>query len=142
MSLVYKDGVGILKLIADTSIIISVITNESTKTKLIELTQGCQLYAPISISWEIGNAISAMYKRKRLSKEEGIYIFNEYKNMSVSVVEIDLLRAIKLAMKYNIYAYDAYMIQCAKEQKATLITLDQKLGEIALHAGIKTIGVN
>ena len=50
--------------------------------------------------------------------------------------------ALRIAYSFNVYAYDAYMIQCAIEQKSELITLDKKLVEISKKMNIKTIEVN
>jgi predicted nucleic acid-binding protein len=56
-----------LNIVVDTSVIIAVISNESQKDRLIELTKGADLVAPPSVHWEIGNAFSAMLKRGRLT---------------------------------------------------------------------------
>lgn len=130
-----------MKIISDTSVIISVITSEKTKEVLINKTQGDELYAPMSLAWEIGNAISAMYKRKSITEHDGNYIISAFKKIPISLVDINIFKAIQLAYKYNIYAYDAYMMQCAKEQKAALITLDKKLITIAKKCHINTIEV-
>ena len=55
-----------MKLIVDTSVIIAVLANEPIKEKLIALTKGVELIAPMSVHWEVGNAFSAMLKRKRI----------------------------------------------------------------------------
>ncbi|WP_440993242.1 type II toxin-antitoxin system VapC family toxin [Cysteiniphilum litorale] len=132
----------LLKLITDTSVIIAVITNEKTKSQLIELTMGYELYAPTSLHWEIGNAISAMYKRKSINEKDGHFILSEYKKMPIALVDIDLIKSLNIAHQHNIYAYDAYMIQCAVEHKAQLVTLDRRLSEIANKMNIRTIEVN
>lgn len=56
----------IMSLVVDTSVIISVITNDKHKLKLIKITRGEELIAPESLHWEIGNAFSDMFKRKRM----------------------------------------------------------------------------
>jgi len=59
----------------DTSALIAVITDESKKHRLIELTIGTNLLSPHSVHWEIGNAFSAMLKRNRitLSQAQTLY---------------------------------------------------------------------
>jgi len=54
------------KIIIDTSVIIAVIANEVSKKKLIEITEDTELVAPISLHFEIGNALSAMLKKEEL----------------------------------------------------------------------------
>jgi uncharacterized protein with PIN domain len=49
----------------DTSVLLAVCTNEASKPKLVELTQGHHLLVPASVHWEVGNALSAMLKRDR-----------------------------------------------------------------------------
>ena len=54
-----------MSLVVDTSVIISVLLNEKSKSKLIKITKGENLIAPSALYWEIGNAFSAMFKGKR-----------------------------------------------------------------------------
>lgn len=55
-----------MEIVVDTSVIIAVIVDEPEKARLIESTKGASLIAPGSLYWEIGNAFSAMLKRKRI----------------------------------------------------------------------------
>lgn len=54
-----------MDIVIDTSVIIAVIANEPEKGDLVELTKGANLIAPLSVHWEIGNAFSAMLKRRK-----------------------------------------------------------------------------
>jgi predicted nucleic acid-binding protein len=56
--------------VLDTSAIIAVITNEVHKPALIQLTAGTDLLAPSSLTAELGNAFSAMFKQRRISLED------------------------------------------------------------------------
>jgi len=47
----------------------------------------------------------------------------------------------QLAGKYNIYAYDAYILQCAIEHGLPLISLDKTLVAIAKRENIQVIEV-
>jgi len=38
---------------------------------------------------------------------------------------------LKLALRWNIYAYDAYYLQCAREQELPLMSLDGDMLKIA-----------
>ena len=49
-----------MNIVIDTSVVISVITNEKHKNELIKKTAGTNLVAPSSLHWELGNAFSAM----------------------------------------------------------------------------------
>jgi predicted nucleic acid-binding protein len=44
--------------------------------------------------------------------------------------------ALEISHDFGIYAYDAYMLSCALENKASLLTLDRHLAEIAMKLKI------
>jgi len=131
-----------MKIVIDTSVIIAVIAEEPEKERLIELTKGATVVVPPSVKWEVGNAFSAMLKRSRLTLEQAVEAIDVYDSISMETVEINLKDAIRLAGKYNIYAYDAYILQCAIEYELPLISLDKDLVEIAKREAIQVIEVN
>jgi predicted nucleic acid-binding protein len=130
-----------MKIAVDTSAIIAVIADEPERAKLIELTKNSSIVVPPSIKWEVGNAFSAMMKRSRVELEQAIEAIKIYQEISMEVVEIDLAEAMRLAGKYNIYAYDAYILQCAIENQIPLITLDKELAIVAQKEGVQVIEV-
>jgi len=130
-----------MSLVVDTSVIISVITNEAHKTKLIRATKGKELIAPISLHWEMANAFSAMFKTNRISLEQAKEALKYYSQIKIRFVEIDLNKALDIAFNYNIYAYDAYFIVSAKQYKSKLISLDKGLIHVAKQNKIITIEV-
>jgi len=130
-----------MSLVVDTSVIISVITNEEQKTKLIKVTKGEELIAPISLHWEIANAFSAMFKRNRISLEQAKEAMEYYSQIKIRFVEIDFNKALDIAFNYSIYAYDAYFIVAAKQYKSKLISLDKGLIHVAKQNLIITIEV-
>ncbi|MBN1224201.1 MAG: type II toxin-antitoxin system VapC family toxin [Candidatus Aminicenantes bacterium] len=121
--------------IVDTSIIISVITNEKHKKKLVKLTQGADLTAPSSLHWEMGNAFSAMMKRKRITLAQAIAAVEAYRDIPLRFSDIELDTALELSAKLNVYAYDAYVIGCALKHKYPILTLDKGLMRAARKAG-------
>ncbi|MCD6117445.1 type II toxin-antitoxin system VapC family toxin [bacterium] len=128
-------------IVIDTSVVIAVITNEKHKNKLIQHTIGCELIAPQSLHWEISNAFSAMFKRNRLTLSQARTAIDYYQKIPIRFLDIDLKNALSIAYENNIYAYDAYFIECAIRQKAALLTLDDKLKTISKTLNIKTIEV-
>ena len=130
-----------MKIVVDTSVVIAVIADEPEKIALIELTKGAVIVAPPSIKWEIGNAFSAMLKRSRVNLEQAIEAVDIYQSISLEIVDINLKDAVRLAAKYNIYAYDAYILQCALEHNLPLISLDRNLIDIAKRENIQVIEV-
>ena len=52
-----------MDIVIDTSALLAVIVAEPERDKIVKLTSGHTLIGPGSISWEIGNAFSAMLKQ-------------------------------------------------------------------------------
>ncbi len=121
--------------VVDTSIIISVISNEKHKKKLIEITEGADLTAPSSLHWEIGNALSAMIRRKKVSRQKVLAAIASYREIPIRFSDIELETALELSANLNIYAYDAYIIGCALKHKYPILTLDKGLMDAARKAG-------
>ena len=116
-----------MDIVVDASVIVAVIANEPEKETLIALTRGARLIAPQSIHWEIGNAFSAMLKRKRITLEQAQRAIAAYKKISIKLIDVDLRETIEIADELGIYAYDAYVIRCAMERNCPLISLDKAL---------------
>ena len=128
-------------LVVDASILIAVITNEAEKAKLIQLTHNRDLIAPHSVQWEIGNAFSAIFKRKRVTIEDALQAIKAYQKIPIRFVDSELEGAIQLAYLLNIYAYDAYLIQCAIKYNAPLLSLDQGLIKSAKSQKVQVVEV-
>ena len=131
-----------MNIVVDTSVIIAVIANEPEKAGLIRRTQGAELLAPRSLHWEIGNAFSAMLKRRRVTLEQAKSAIESYRQIPLNLVDVDLVQAIDLGSRLNIYAYDAYIIACAIHQKCPLISLDQGLIQAAKRVGVEILEVS
>lgn len=125
----------------DTSALIAVIGNEKSKRKIIEATKGSSLYAPASVHWEIGNAFSAMFKRRQSTVELAKQALNEYRKIPVKFIDVPIEKALELSHAQNIYAYDAYLIQCAQQTSTSLLTLDNGLKRAAEKAGVQILEV-
>ena len=124
-------------IVIDTSVIISVITNETNKNRIIELTRDEDLFAPSSLHWEIGNAFSAMLKRKKTEINLLLKAISYYKMIPLRLIDVDLSKSLKIAQEYNIYAYDAYFLECSASFNLPLLTLDNSLKKIAMSMNIK-----
>jgi len=120
----------------DTSALIAVITNEPKKSRIVQLTVDTNLLAPLSVHWEIGNAFSAMIKRNRITALQAQSCIALYQQIPLELVDINLAKTIVLVEQLKIYAYDAYLIQCALQTKTPLLTLDTGLIQAAKAVGI------
>jgi predicted nucleic acid-binding protein len=130
-----------MQIIIDTSVVIAILFNEKSKQKLVTQTVEATLIAPFSLHWEIGNAISAMLKRKRIKLSEAAAAINQYNEIPIRFIDVSLSKSLEIAVQYNTYAYDAYFLAAAKKNKLSLLSLDQKLHDIAIKMGIKVLEV-
>jgi predicted nucleic acid-binding protein len=71
-------------IVVDTSVIMAVIANEPIKAMLIDLTDEATLVAPASLHWEMGNAISAMFKKGLLSIEQAKAAIAAYEKIPIA----------------------------------------------------------
>ncbi|MBU1752356.1 type II toxin-antitoxin system VapC family toxin [bacterium] len=130
-----------MNIVVDASVIIAVIANEPEKDILVELTKGADLIAPYSIHWEIGNAFSAMLKRKRIVLNQALIALEVYRNIPIKFLDVELEESLKIADRFGIYTYDAYLIRCALKYKSPLIALDQNLVSFAKQMNIRVMEV-
>jgi predicted nucleic acid-binding protein len=130
-----------LNLVVDTSVVLAVLTSEPERARLVQLTRDADLIAPASVHWEIGNALSAMIKRGRLTVSQASVVLKNYERIPIRFVEVSLVESVKLAADQKLYAYDAYLIICARDQKCGLVSLDTTLAMAALDAGVTVIEV-
>ncbi len=125
-----------MDVVIDTSAMIATIAGEPEKEQIVRLTSGHTLIGPGSIPWEIGNAFSLMLKKGRLNLEEaqqGIAIFQ---SVPIRYISPDFDNVLALAFKHNMYAYDAYFLDCAIRHNTPLLTLDRQLVQIAKNCNV------
>jgi len=128
-----------MKIVSDTNILLAVIFNEPEKNNIIQLTSGNEAIAPEILPYEAGNALSAMIKRKQITQKEALNAQKAINDIPVRLMSIDISQALKLAIDFNIYAYDAYFLQCAINQSCPLLTLDKGMKKVAKELNIKIL---
>jgi predicted nucleic acid-binding protein len=128
--------------VIDASAVIAVVTNEATKPTLIRLTEGVELLSPASLPVEVGNAFSAMFKRRRISLSEAKAAVEAFKRIAIRLTAIDLGKALDLSHQLNIYAYDAYLIACSLQYRFPLLTVDGGLRDAARRVGVEVLEVS
>ena len=128
-----------MDVVADTNVFLAVALNESEKDRIIELTVDAAALAPEILPYEIGNALSAMVKRRKLSKVEALEAEQVASRIPVRLIGVDVQASLQLALRHNIYAYDAYFLQCARVFSRPLLTLDRRMRKLADQLGIKVL---
>ncbi|MCL2328505.1 MAG: type II toxin-antitoxin system VapC family toxin [Bacteroidetes bacterium] len=116
-----------MEIIVDANAFLAVILNEPEKQKIIEITKGMELVSPEVLPYEIGNALTAMFKRKRLTKEQIYTCFDIFNTIPVRLLAVDIAKSLKMACDFNCYAYDAYYLELAHRLKIPLLTLDKQM---------------
>ncbi len=130
-----------MDIVVDTSALIAVIIGEPERDRIVQLTTGNTLIGPGSIPWEIGNAFTAMFKQKKLTLNEALKGIEIFDSIPLRYVKPDFANALKISKQANMYAYDAYFLDCAIKQKAPLLTLDKKLKKTAQKLKVQTMEV-
>jgi predicted nucleic acid-binding protein len=130
-----------MEIVIDTSALISVIVGEPERQRIVEVTSGNILIGPGSIPWEIGNAFSAMVKQNRITLKEAEKGLSIFMSIPIRYIDPDFTSALKLSKQANIYAYDAYFLDCAIRHKAPLLTLDRKVKTSAQNLNVETMEV-
>ena len=132
---------GTVDLVVDASAILAVLLCEPQREALIAVTSSAALLTPGSTPWEIGKALVAGWRRKRLTPAQMAAAWSSLQAVPVRLVEVDVPRALRLAVEHGLYAYDAYVLEAALVRRAPLLTLDKRLARAAEQAGVATLEV-
>ena len=102
----------------------------------IKLTDGHDLIAPDVLPFEIGNALTTMMKKNALKKKELESAWEIVQQIPVDLRHTDIKSALRIAINFNIYAYDAYFLECAENLRSPMLTLDLGMQRVAQKMGI------
>jgi len=94
-----------------------------------------------SLPWEVGNALIAGLRRRRLTRGLIIAAWASYQAVQVRLAEIDVESALEIAADLGLYAYDAYVLETARAERAPLITLDAGMVRAARRLGLQAVGL-
>ena len=128
-----------MNVVADTNIFLAVALDEPEKDRIVDLTAGVDAIAPEILPYEVANALSAMVKRNILASDEAFLALAVTSAIPVRLIGIDIEQALKIAVDFNLYAYDAYFLQCAQFLSCPIITLDKRMKQVALELGIEVL---
>lgn len=126
-------------MIIDASAIISFLSEEPSGARILQVTQGVTLLAPDSLPMEIGNSLVSMYKQKRIDSPKALALWRAFGHVPVRLIKIDYEEAMEIALQFNIYAYDAYVIEVARRHHQPLLTLDKKMARIARDLNLDVV---
>ena len=128
-----------MEIVSDASAFLAVALNEIDRDWVIEKTSGLSVVSPEVLPYEIGNALIAVRRKGRLSDREVLRAFDSTQKIAVRLVPVGVHDAMKMAIRFKIYAYDAYYLQCCIENRLSLISLDDCMCDVARSLGIKVV---
>ena len=128
-----------MEIVADASAFLAVVLNESDRDWIINKTTGQSIISPEVLPYEIGNALIAVKRKGRLNDREILRAFDLAQRIAVSLVSVKIHDAMKIALRFNIYAYDAYYLQCCLEHTVPLISLDDRMCDVARNLNIRVV---
>ena len=126
-------------LVIDTSAVLAVLLAEPSRSALIRVTEGYGLVGAPSLPWEVGNALIAGVRRRRLSAPAVREAWASYQQVPVRLAEIEAGHALEIAMELALYAYDGYVLETARSERLPLLTLDRGLARAAEHMDLKLV---
>ncbi len=128
-----------MEIVADVSAFLAVVLNESDRDWLIYKTAGRSIVSPEVLPYEVGNALIAIRRKGHLNDREILRAFDLSQRIAVRLVSVKIHEAMKIALRFNINAYDAYYLQCCIENKLPLISLDDRICGVAGDLGIEVV---
>lgn len=88
------------------------------------------LSSPI-LKLEVTNGIKSAVKSKRIDKKVALTLMEDFLNIDIEYIEINLTETFELALKEDLSAYDASYIWLSQKENIPLFTLDKKMQKLA-----------
>ena len=79
-----------MNIVSDTNVFLTVTLDEPEKDRIIQLTSGLDAIAPEILPYEIGNALSAMIKRKQITRDEALSTRIAVSLIPIRLISIDI----------------------------------------------------
>ncbi len=123
--------------VVDTSALLAVLLDEPERPALVAQTRGAVLSVPGSVPWEIGNALIAGLRRKRLNVRQVLDAWASFEQIPLRVVPVAVGKALELAAELGLYAYDACILEATRAQRVPLLATDKRLKTAAVRLGLE-----
>lgn len=130
-----------MQIVLDTSALLAVLFDEPERPSLITATRGAVLVAPGVLPWEVGNALVAAIRRRRLTASEASAAWASFESVPLRLLDVHIPDAVTLASESGLYAYDAYFLALARSRGLPLLTLDRRLAEAAARIHVRLVAL-
>jgi len=131
-----------MKIVTDTSIFLAVVLNEPERSTIIDITSEVELIAPEVLLFEIGNALTSLFRRGLLDKQRVLQAWEYSQLIPVDLRTVNIVQALEIATHFRIYAYDAYFLACASSLGLPLMSMDKKMLAVARELAITVLEVS
>ena len=134
-------------IVLDASITVALLLNEPgfEASELNEVLANNQPVVPAHWPIEVGNALLAAVRRKRIDGSRLIQVAAELRKLNVIIeppVALDRLTSmIKVAADQNLTLYDAAYVDLSMTKNATLATLDKAMQQAAHRLNINVLPI-
>ncbi|MFC1820604.1 type II toxin-antitoxin system VapC family toxin [Thermodesulfobacteriota bacterium] len=80
-----------------------------------------------------------MMKKRTIEADELTSAWDMVQTIPIELQQIDIRSALEIASRFNIYAYDAYFIECAMSLRCPLLTLDRQMKIVGKYIGVNIL---
>jgi len=126
-----------MELVVDTSALLAVLLGEPERPAIIARTQGAVLMAPGSVPWEVGNALIAGFRRRKLNARQVRDAWTSFERIPLRLLPVAVTKALELAEQLGLYAYDAYVLEAVRVYHVPLLATDKRLRTAAADLGLE-----
>lgn len=92
--------------------------------------QGSKLISSPLLFFEVFNGLKTAIMRKRIKANLAKELGRKFLQIPIELLEIDFVKVLAMADKYNLTFYDAIYLYSSKSQHIPLLTLDTKLKDL------------
>jgi predicted nucleic acid-binding protein len=128
-----------MNILADANAVMVVILEEKGRSIVLEHTKGAKVFCPDVVSFEVANGLTKLFRAHMLDIDSMQKSFTAFEEMPITQIKTDIHRALDIAGKYNIYAYDAFYLEMAERLSLPLLTLDSGMQRIARKMKIELL---
>lgn len=113
-------------IVIDTSSILRIAKDDEDGEAELWAINGKTLIAPESVEWETVNALTQQVYKKHITKiqAEKALMFTILR-MRINYLPVNRASAMDIAINRRIMSYDAFVLQCAIEQRLPLLTSEK-----------------
>ena len=80
-----------------------------------------------------------MMRRGRVTPDLAVQAMEIYESIQIRFIDVDVTASLMIAADYRLYAYDAYLLECARARRAPVLTLDRALARVAARMTIDVL---